>query len=292
MKFTRLIIFLGAFLSLSASALWFDNMPKLPMFGDFDPNQLRQYYNEFIGKQPDFNREDRMIKEIEESVMDGDVEYLPLKDGREVFTIFMESEAEKPKGAVILLHSRGYHANWATVVKPLRVGLAEKGWHTLSVQMPVLDKEAKYYDYVPIFPYAHERIDVAVDFLKEKGVNNIHLIGHGCGAHMSMSYIDKYGDSKFNSYVGIGMGATDYKQKLVKPFPIENMVAPILDIFGENDFPGVKRMSEERKKQLSQKKPDKSIQLVVGKADHYYKEESMSTELVDRIDSWLSNLYQ
>lgn len=74
---------------------------------------------------------------------------------------------------------------------------------------------------------------------------------------MSMSYIDKYGDSKFNSYVGIGMGATDYKQKLIKPFPIEKMVAPVLDIFGENDFPGVKRMSEERKKQLSQKNPTK-----------------------------------
>ena len=37
MKFTRLIIFLGTFVSLSASALWFDNMPKLPMFGEFDP---------------------------------------------------------------------------------------------------------------------------------------------------------------------------------------------------------------------------------------------------------------
>ena len=94
MKYTKLIISLGAFFSLSASALWFDNMPKLPMFGDFDPNQLRQYYNEFMGTQPDFNRENRMIKEIEDAVMDGDVEYLPLKDGREVFTIFMESEAE------------------------------------------------------------------------------------------------------------------------------------------------------------------------------------------------------
>ena len=37
------------------------------MFGEFDPNQLRQYFNEFIDKQPDFKREDRMIKEIEGS---------------------------------------------------------------------------------------------------------------------------------------------------------------------------------------------------------------------------------
>jgi uncharacterized ferritin-like protein (DUF455 family) len=29
-----------------------------------------------------------------------------------------------------------------------------------------------------------------------KCIDNIVLIAHGCGAHMSMSYLDKYGDSK------------------------------------------------------------------------------------------------
>jgi hypothetical protein len=51
-------------------------------------------------------------------------------------------------------------------ILPLRTGLTEKGWHTLSVQMPVLGKGAKYYDYVPIFPYSHERIDAAINFYK------------------------------------------------------------------------------------------------------------------------------
>jgi hypothetical protein len=61
----------------------------------------------------------------------------------------------------------------ADTIKPLRTGLTEKGWHTLSVQMPVLGKEAKYYDYVPIFPYSHERIDAAINFYKAKGIDNI-----------------------------------------------------------------------------------------------------------------------
>jgi hypothetical protein len=42
--------------------------------------------------------------------------------------------------------------------------------------MPVLGKGAKYYDYVPIFPYSHERIDAAINFYKAKGIDNIVLI--------------------------------------------------------------------------------------------------------------------
>jgi len=170
----------------------FPKFPELPKVGSFDPAYLQKFYNQFTSAQPDSDRENRMISEIEEAVMDGDVEYLPLSQDKEVFSIFMEAQKEEAKGGVIVLHSRGFHANWDSVIKPLRVGLAQKGWHSLSVQMPVLDKQATYYDYVPIFPYAHERIDAAINFYKQRGVDNIILISHGCGAHMSMSYFDKY----------------------------------------------------------------------------------------------------
>jgi len=200
---SRLILVIGLSLSQTTLALPF-SLTELPKFGNFDPNSLRQLFNKFTDAKPDLERESRMISEIEESIMDGDVEYLPMKDDKEVFSIYMEPDVDTPKGGVIILHSRGYHANWSNAIKPLRIGLAEKGWHTLSVQMPVLDKKAKYYDYVPIFPYAHERIDAALSFYKQRGIDDIVLIGHGCGAHMSMSYIDKYGDEKISAYIGIG----------------------------------------------------------------------------------------
>ena len=79
---------------------------------------------------------------------------------------------------------------------------------------------------MPIFPYSHKRIDVAINFYKKQGIENIVLIAHGCGAHMSTSYIDKYGDSKIKAFVGIGMGATDYKQKIVNGFPFYKMSVP------------------------------------------------------------------
>lgn len=268
----------------------FDNFPKLPMFGDFDPSILQKYYNQFTDKEPDFEREERLISPIEDSLMDGDVEYLPVSNNREAFSIFMEADADQPKGGVILLHSRGFHANWDSVVKPLRVGLAEKGWHTLSVQMPVLDKKAKYYDYVPIFPYAHERIDAAISFYKKIGVDNIVVIGHGCGAHMTMSYIDKRGDDEISAFVGIGMGATDYKQKIVKEFPLDRMLSPVLDIFGENDFPGVIRTSKFRQDQMDGSANSKSTQKIVKDADHYYTNDGNNEALLESINNWLNQL--
>lgn len=268
----------------------FPKFPELPKLGEFDPSSLQKLYNQFTDAKPDFEREDRMIGEIEEAVMDGDVEYLPLADGKEVFSIYMEAEADEAKGGVIVLHSRGYHANWDSVIKPVRVGLATKGWHSLSVQMPVLDKQATYYDYVPIFPYAHERIEAAIDFYKRQGVDNIILIAHGCGAHMAMSYFDKFGDDKISAYVGVGMGATDYKQKVVKRMPLDTMLKPVLDVYGEKDFPGVRRSAKDRRWLMDIANNKQSAQKVITKADHYYKDSGTADELVGVIDTWLGKL--
>ena len=268
----------------------FPIFPKLPTVGDFNPSILQRTFNQFTDDKPDYDRETRMIGEIEEAVMDGDVEYLPLENDKEVFSIYMEPDTDVPKGGVIILHSRGYHANWASVIKPLRVGMADKGWHSLSVQMPVLDKNATYYDYVPIFPYAHERIQAAIEFYKQRGVDNIILISHGCGAHMSMSYFDKYGDDEINAYVGIGMGATDYKQKVIKRFPLDIMLKPVLDVYGENDFSGVVRLSESRKALMDISGNKQNTQKVIKGGDHYYKENGSAEVLTNTIDTWLNGL--
>ncbi|MDC9715578.1 MAG: DUF3530 family protein [Gammaproteobacteria bacterium] len=265
-------------------------LPDLPMFGDFNPNKLRTEFNQFVGIEPDLLREQRMVDEIADAVMDGDVEYLPLKNDKEVFSIFMESEADKPKGGVIILHNRGQHANWADAIKPLRTGLTEQGWHTLSVQMPVLGKEAKYYDYVPIFPYSHERIDAAIDFYHEKGINNVVLIAHGCGAHMAMSYVDKYNSDKIKAFVGIGMGATDYKQKIVNGFPLNKMPVPLLDIYAAQDFSGVRNLSVYRGKLIKMAGNKKSAQIIVKDSDHYYKSNKSAERLITKVGDWLNAL--
>jgi hypothetical protein len=84
----------------------------------------------------DIEREKRMADEIVDSIIDGEPVYL--KRGEQDFlTIY--AGADEPLGAVIIMHGRGFHANWSDVAYPLRLGLSEQDWNTLSLQMPVLD---------------------------------------------------------------------------------------------------------------------------------------------------------
>lgn len=237
--------------------------------------------------KPDLEREKRMATEVEDAVLDGDVIFL--KDGdHEFMAIDQEAEGET-KGAVIILHGRGFHPNWQDAIFPLRTQLPAKGWRTLSLQMPVLEKSAKYYDYVPLFAKAAPRIEAGIAYLKEQGIDNIVLFAHSCGAHMAMDWIRHKGDDLgISAYIGAGMGATDYKQKMAKPFPLADLKIPVLDIYGEKEFPAVIRMAPERLEGIKKGGNAKSKQVIVPGADHYFKDSGDA--LVENVSAWLDTL--
>lgn len=235
----------------------------------------------------DYEREKRLEDQIIDVIFDGEPIHLDA-DGRKFLALHMESGQEQKKGAVIILHGRGYHPDWKDVAHPLRVGLPAHGWDTLSLQMPVLHKQAKYYDYVPLFPEAHPRIEAAIDYLRGQGIERIVLIAHSCGAHMAMSWVDATGGKGIDAYVGIGMGATDYQQKMAKPFPLDKLRMPVLDLYGSLDYPAVLRMAPERLAQIRAGGDPLSAQLQVPDANHYFTD--MDAPLVEAIVNWLETL--
>ncbi len=234
----------------------------------------------------DLEREKRMAAEIEDVILDGEPIYL--KAGAHEFLSIDTLPYGASKGAVILLHGRGYHPNWQDVIYPLRTGLAEVGWRTLSVQMPVLKKDAKYYDYVPLFPQSFPRIEAAIEHLKNAGVNNIVLLAHSCGAHMAMSWLREKGDSSIQAYIGVGMGATDYKQSMQEPFALDQLKVPVLDIYGAEDFPAVIRLAPSRISMMQKAAHPLSVQKVVPGANHYFTDKGES--LVEVVEEWLEKL--
>ena len=241
--------------------------------------------------QPDYEREERIVNQIADSVIEGEVEWLEVSQ-RKFFSIYTESDSDRIKGGVIILHSRGFHPNWEDVVKPLRVNLAQKGWNTLSVQMPVLNKKAKYYDYVPILPYAGPRIQAAIDFYKQKGINRIILVAHACGAHMARHFLDKYGEQDLSGFVGIGMGATDFGQRALNPiiFTLMQLNIPILDVLAEHDYPAVQRFARARNEAFIWLKKPKNKQAIIKDASHYYTSPKATVALVHVVASWLDDI--
>ena len=233
----------------------------------------------------DWEREYRLRDEIVDIIFDGEPVMLPIAE-REFLGIY--TEAEESDRAVIVMHGRGFHPDWGDTIEPLRVGLVDYGWNSLSIQMPVLGKEAKYYDYVPIFDEAIPRIKAAIEYLKEQGNQQIVFIAHSCSVHMSMHYLKKLGDGGLAAYVGIGMGATDYKQPMREPFPLDKLSVPVFDIYGKDDYPAVHRLAPGRWQQIQQAGHPKSRQLVVDEADHYFTDRG--DVLVEAVGDWLDGL--
>lgn len=234
----------------------------------------------------DLAREQRLAEQTVDAILDGDP--VDLVAGDHTFLgIFMDAETAPAKGAVLILHGRGTHPDWSQVANPLRVTLPADGWATLSLQMPVLAKDAKFYDYVAVFPEAIPRIDAGIAFLREQGHERIILVAHSCGVHMSMAWISTHGDDDIAAYVGIGMGATDYKQPMQSPFPFNRIQVPFLDVHGSNDYPAVQRMSKDIGTFICDMHPASS-QFTIEGADHYFDDHN--DELSNTISNWLDSL--
>jgi pimeloyl-ACP methyl ester carboxylesterase len=238
------------------------------------------------GPASDLEREQRLADQIIDAILDG--EPVTLEAGTVDFLgIYTPAEAGTPRGAVIILHGRGMHPDWAQVAGPLRIALPAHGWSTLSLQMPVLAKDAKFYDYVPVFPEAIPRIDAGIDYLQSRGYERIVLLAHSCGVHMSMAWLEVTDKPQIDGYIGISMGATDYQQPMRKPFPFDQLKVPFLSIQGSEDYPAVQRMAADIKSRMHDFAP-LSAQRTIPGADHYY--DDYQDALTDTVAGWLDTL--
>jgi pimeloyl-ACP methyl ester carboxylesterase len=239
------------------------------------------------GGGPDLAREQRLAEQTVDAILDGDPVYLTLEDDTRFLAIQMEADPGPQRGAAIILHGRGMHPDWSQVAAPLRTGLPGHGWSTLSLQMPVLEKDAKYYDYLPVFPAAVPRIEAGIRHLREQGIERIVLIAHSCSVHMSMAWIEAMGDDSISAYVGIGMGATDYQQPMPSPFPLDHIEVPLLALYGSNDYPAVHRTATLITAALPELHPASAVREIPG-ADHYFND--ADDDLVSAVAAWLDTL--
>ena len=235
----------------------------------------------------DLAKEQRIREQVADYVMNGDTVLLKIKTG-DFLSIYMESELQPARGAIIILHGRGLHPNWPELVYPLRTGLPSYGWTTLSIQMPVLNNDASFYDYLNIMHEAHPRLNAAVTYLKEKNIKNIILLAHSCSVHAGFNWLHEHPAAGISAFIGIGMGTTDYGQPMKEPYALQDIKIPVLDIHGENDYPSVKGNAPRRLLRIQQAANPKSQQQIIPDANHYFTDKSAL--LLRQITNWLENL--
>ena len=228
----------------------------------------------------DFDKEKRWADQVVDALIDGDELYLTSEDA-EFLTIEMASESDNNTG-VIVIHGMGVHPNWEQVVQPARIGLAESGYYTLSIQMPVLANDAEPKAYGDLMPAAALRIGSAVAYLKEQGMTNVVLVGHSLGTEMAAYYLAGLGgevDTAVVAFVGVSMSAslTDY---------LDRISVPVLDLYGSDDYAESLKSVPVRK--AASVHNEHYHQVAVIDANHFFDDKE--AELLNEIKQFISDL--
>ncbi|MFO1318521.1 MAG: DUF3530 family protein [Burkholderiales bacterium] len=225
----------------------------------------------------DYYREKRWADQILPGLMVGEAVWITQSNEHKFLGLW--TEAQNARGAVILGHGRGWNPDFE-LYGVIRVKLAEQGYSTLSIQLPVLGGGAKIGDYIPTYPDAAERYDLSAAWLKARGYRNIAIVSHSLGATMANQYLInvKRTDVKAWAFIGIING-------LEEMFRIK---IPVLDVYGGKDWEITQVGASERLKQIS--KIQRSRQVVVPDALHFF--EKREDELVKVVVEFLDDVFK
>jgi len=229
----------------------------------------------------DLDKEKRWADQVVEAILDGEAVWM--NDGKSDF-LGIYTEAEEDKGrAVIVMHGTGIHPDWTQVVQPLRVGLTEHNWNTLSIQMPILANEAEYEDYAPLYDEVAPRIDAAIKYLKENGSEDIVLIGHSQGSAMTVYYLSR-SKPDVKGFVAIGMAAFAGDPRMDSVKSLEKINLPILDLYGSEDLEEILASSKSRVA-AAKKAGNKDYTQTQITGNHFF--DGQEDALVETVAEWL-----
>lgn len=227
------------------------------------------------GLAQDYEREARWAGDTLATLIEGQAVRIAQKNGHRFLALY--TPAKTPRGAVIIAHGRG----WAPDVDlygELRGRIADAGWSTLSIQLPVLPGTAKIADYRDIFPDSRERFALAVDWLRDKGYTRVAIVSHSLGATMANDYLIRQSDRKVGAWVYISI-----LNGLEDMFRIQ---IPVLDIYAEHDWEVIITGADERSRQIA--RVPGSQQVLMRGAQHFF--EGRREELTQLIVRFLDNV--
>ena len=191
-------------------------------------------------------------------------------------------EGKNSKVGVILAHGQGLDPD-SQVVGPLRKSInKELGFHTLSLQMPVLSGARtpdKFLEYASTFPDAYKAIQAGIDFLrKEKGVERIYLMGYSMGGRMTTGFLAQHPESRVSGYIGVGLLGGG-QEPLNTNLNLKKIKVPVIDIYADSGLDA--KSAEFRKPFVS----DRYTQVVIRGAKHDYR--GYDNHIADAVVAWL-----
>ena len=221
---------------------------------------------------PDDARESRWAEEVVPQVVVGDAVWLSTARRARVLALHA-APSGTAKGAVVVVHGLGVHPDWG-LIGEIRSGLVDHGFATLSVQMPVLAADAPRRDYAALAPYASERLDAAIAWLRAQGYAHVAVLSHSMGASMVNAWMASR--PHIDAWVPVGM---------LVPYGTRPDL-PILDIVGERDYPEALRRVP---RPLMLPRDGCSTAITIAGADHFMA--GAVPRLLDRVTPFLDEVF-
>ena len=224
----------------------------------------------------DYAREQRWVDEVVPQLVVGDAVRVRAA-GRDVLALYTAGAGDAAtvaaRPAIVLVHGLGVHPDHG-VIGELRTRLADAGFTTLSMQMPVLGADTRDgNDYVKTFDEAAARIAAADAWLRARGAARTVLVSHSMGAWMSNAYFERTPRAPFAGWVCMGITG--------RIGAMGDNVLPILDVRGEHDLELSRRWVSVTARAWTLRAHPGSRQVEIAGADHHYakREEALATQI-------------
>ena len=208
--------------------------------------------------QTDSAREARWRAEVEPGLVVGDAYTLTTAVGQPFFSIF--TDGKQKQVAFVLVHGVGVHPDFGLIGR-LRVLLADAGYATLAIQMPVRPKETTdATEYASTFPDATARLASAHAWLRQRGYARVILASHSMGAWMANVYFQQTPDAPYVAWIAMGVTG--------RILPLKSNSLPVLDLYGQNDL--APNLSSAWLRRAHLVLLPQSQQVMIANADHHY----------------------
>ena len=212
--------------------------------------------------------------------LQGEVLELQAEDGP-FLAIHRPRQRGSPRGGVVLLHDRLGNADSEEAIRPLRLGLAEAGWDTLSLQLTMEPRSAGAGQDTD--GMSATRLDAGMAWLKAHGIDKLVLLAQGNRAGMALQWAAAQRTQELRALILLSAPlasppADDLRNGL------RALGLPLLDIYAERDYPPVLATAPNRS-MLGTDNPAYR-QLVLADTPSGFL--GAEQEMVDSVRAWLN----